>query len=253
MRESHVRQLWDQGQAALCGWCVIGNSVNAEIVGSSGVDAALVDLQHGMISVADMVTMLQALSHTPATPFVRVPNAEPGIIMKALDAGAFGVICPLVNTADDARCFVDATRYPPLGNRSFGPVRGVLYGGEDYAAHADNVLIRLAMIETLEGLDNLEAICAVDGLDGVFIGPSDLSLALGVEVSLDPTEPTVVAAIARIRDVAKAHDKKVGMFCASGAVARRMAKQGFDFLVPNAEANLLGAAIRHECNAFRGV
>ncbi|MFC3072029.1 HpcH/HpaI aldolase family protein [Shinella pollutisoli] len=246
MRPNRVRERWNAGEAAVSGWLSFGNSYTAEIVGLSGVDCVTIDLQHAMTDVSDMIVMLQAISATPATPFVRVPNAEPGIIMKALDAGSYGIICPLVNSVGDAKALVDASSYPPLGGRSFGPARGLLYGGPDYAQHADATIVRLAMIETREGLAAVDDICAVDGLDGIFVGPSDLGLNLGRGTAADPSDSDVRAAIDRCLAAAKAAGKRAGLFCPSGAVARRRAEQGFDFVVPNSDANLLKAALAAE-------
>jgi 4-hydroxy-2-oxoheptanedioate aldolase len=113
-------------------------------------------------------------------PLARPSRNDFAEIGKLLDAGAYGVILPMIDTAEDARRLVDAVRYPPRGRRSFGPARGLLYGGADYAERADDELLAFAMIETSQGLANLDAIAAVEGLDGLFIGPTDLSLALGV-------------------------------------------------------------------------
>jgi 4-hydroxy-2-oxoheptanedioate aldolase len=250
MRPNRVRQRWSSGQAAVSGWLSFGNSYSAEIVGMSGVDCATVDLQHAMTDVSDMIVMLQAISATPATPFVRVPGLEPAIIMKALDAGSYGVICPLVNSAGDAAELVRASSYPPAGGRSFGPARGLLYGGPDYAQHANETIVRLAMIETRQGLAAVEEICAVPGLDGIFIGPSDLGLNLGKGTTVDPTDSETKAAIDRCLAAAKAAGKRAGLFCPSGAVAERRIRQGFDFVVPNSDANLLKAALAAELSAM---
>ncbi len=251
MRANRVRECWSRGEAAVSGWLSIGNSYSAEIVGSTGVDCVTVDLQHGMIDIQTMIGMLQAISATAAAPFVRVPSSDPSLIMKALDAGAYGIICPMVNTADQARQLVAVSTYPPRGDRSFGPARGLLYGGADYFDQADGTLVRLAMIETAAGLDAVEAICAVEGLDGIFIGPNDLGLALGQGTSADPTAPVTVAAIARSLGAAKAHGKHIGIFCSSGSVAARCRAEGFDFVVPNSDANLLKAAVARELRDAR--
>lgn len=252
MRSNRVRECWSQGKAATSGWLSFGNSYTAEIVGHSGVDCVTVDLQHAMTDISDMIVMLQAISATPAVPFVRVPNKEPGVIMKALDAGSYGIICPLVNTVQDAEDLVNASSYPPVGGRSFGPARGLLYGGPDYAAHANETIVRFAMIETREGLAEVEAICAVPGLDGIFIGPSDLGLNLGKGTAADPTDIEVRAAIDHCLSTAKAAGKRAGLFCPSGTVSRKRADQGFDFVVPNSDANLLKSALAGELKAFIG-
>ena len=252
MRPNEVRRRWAAGDAAVCGWLSLGSSYAAEVVGWCGVDCVTADLQHGMADVQSLIAMLQAISATPATPFVRVPSLDPPLLMKALDAGAYGVICPMVDSAEQARALVDATIYPPRGTRSFGPARGLLYGGADYFARADETIVRLAMIETAAGLDAVEAICAVEGIDGIFVGPNDLGLALGKGVSGDPTDPLVREAIARCVRAAKSAGKHAGMFCPSGAVAARCIGEGFDFVVPNSEVNLMKAAVAAETNIARG-
>ncbi|MBC6406915.1 MAG: 2,4-dihydroxyhept-2-ene-1,7-dioic acid aldolase [Rhodobacteraceae bacterium] len=252
MRANKVRDCWAAGRAAISGWVSIASSYSAEIVGHSGVDCVTVDLQHATTGFAEMTPMLQAISATPATPFVRVPGNDPATIMKVLDAGSYGLICPLVNSADEARAFVAASFYPPAGGRSFGPTRGFLYGGADYMAHADATLVRLAMIETRAGLAEVEAICAVEGLDGIFIGPNDMGLNLGKGINTDPTDPEVCAAIDHCLAVAKAAGKRVGLFCPDGVVARRRADQGFDFVVPGNDANLLKEALAAQMQVLRG-
>ena len=133
--------------------------------------------------------MLQAISTTDTVPVVRVPWLEPGILMKTLDAGAYGVICPMVNTREDAQKLVAWTHYAPRGTRSFGPVRALLYGGADYPQHANDTIVTFAMIETAQALDNLDDILSVEGLDAIYIGPSDLSLALGCKPDLRRRRP----------------------------------------------------------------
>jgi 4-hydroxy-2-oxoheptanedioate aldolase len=252
MRANKVRERWEHGEAAVTAWLAIGNSYSAELAGWCGADAVTVDLQHGMIDMHALIGMLQAISTTPATPFVRVPGLDAPLVMKVLDAGAYGVICPMVNSAEEAAAFVAATRYPPKGSRSFGPARGLLYGGADYYDHADATVASLAMIETEAGLAAVEAICAVEGLDGIFVGPNDTGLALGKRPVVDPVDPDVNAAIARCLAAARAAGKHAGIFCPSGAVAARRAADGFDFVVCGNDANLLRAAVTAEVKAARG-
>lgn len=251
MRTNRVRETWKAGLPVVSGWLSIGNSYTAEAAGHGGYHCVTVDLQHGMIDLQTAIVMLQALSATPAAPMIRVPSLEPALIMKVLDAGAYGVICPMVDTAEEAAAFVSATRYPPKGSRSFGPSRGLLYGGADYFDHANETIVRLAMIETLNGLENVEAICQVDGLDGVFIGPNDLGLALGRGHAADPTHPDVLQAIAGIGDAARRHGRHAGIFCPSGQVAQRRIEDGFDFVVPNSDMNLLRKSIARELTDIR--
>lgn len=178
MRKNSLKTAFLENTPIINGWLAIPSGYSAEIMGHQGYDAVTVDLQHGMIDFASALSMLQALSATPAVPLVRVADNDPAQIMRVLDAGAYGVICPMISSAEQARRFVAACRYPPLGVRSFGPARGLLYGGSDYPQHANNEILTLAMIETREGLADLDAILDTEGLDGVFIGPNDLSLTL---------------------------------------------------------------------------
>jgi 4-hydroxy-2-oxoheptanedioate aldolase len=241
MRENRLRTLWQNDQAAINGWLAIGNSFSAEVMAHQGWDTLTIDLQHGVIDYAAMVTMLQAISTTPTVPIVRVPWLEPGIIMKSLDAGAYGLICPMVNTREDAQKFVAWTNYAPQGTRSFGPIRALLYGGADYAAQANDTVVRFAMIETAQALDNLDAILSVEGLDAIYIGPSDLSLALGCRPVFDDVDSPVAQAIDHILERAKAHGVQAGVHngIAEGALAR-IAK-GFRFVTIGSDARLMAA------------
>ena len=177
MRPNRLRELWRAGGAAVNGWLAIPNSFSAETMAHQGFDSLTIDLQHGMVDYTGLVPMLQAISTTPTVPVVRVPWLEAGILMKALDAGAYGVICPMINNREEAQRLVAYTHYAPRGTRSFGPVRASLYGGPDYATHANDTIVTFAMIETAAALDHLDDILSVEGLDAIYIGPSDLSLA----------------------------------------------------------------------------
>jgi 4-hydroxy-2-oxoheptanedioate aldolase len=251
MRSNKIRERWERGEAVVSAWLSIGNAYSAEMAGCSGVDCVTVDLQHGMIDMGAMIGMLQAISSTPAIPLVRVPNGDAATLMKALDAGAYGVICPMIGSVSEAEEFVRATRYPPQGVRSYGPARALLYGGTDYAEHADSTLVRLGMIETLSGLAAVQGICEVDGLDGIFIGPSDLGLAMGKGSAIDPKDGEVCRAIDRCLTAARRAKKRGGIFCPSGEVAARRLREGFDFVVINSDANLLKAALSAETRAAR--
>ncbi len=251
MRRNPVKQAWREGRAVVNGWLAIPSGYSAEVMGQSGFDAVTVDTQHGMMGFDATLAMLQALSATPAVPFARVTSNDPPSVMRLLDAGAYGIICPMVSTPEEARRFVDACRYPPVGNRSFGPARGLLYGGPDYFAHANEEIATLAMIETAEGLENLEAIVATEGLDGIYVGPNDLCLALGKAPRAESDEPEVKEAIARIVAACKAAGKAAGVFCSSGPAAADRIAQGFLMVTPGNDANLLGAAARQAVAAAR--
>src|SRR5437868_14109694 len=181
MRPNKIKQMWKANQCVTLGWLSVSHGFTAEVMARQGFDALCVDLQHGTAEMKDVLPMLQAISQTDTVPVVRVAWNEPAAIMKALDLGAYGIIVPLVNTAEEAAMAVAACRYPPVGMRSSGPVRAVHYGGADYVAHANDEIVVMGMIETKEGLENLDGICATPGLDVVYIGPSDLAFAHGME------------------------------------------------------------------------
>ena len=230
-------------QAIINAWLSIGSAYAAEVIANQDFDAVTIDAQHGMIGFETGLAMLQAVSSTKATPLVRPSALLAPEIMRWLDAGTYGIICPMISTPAHAIQLVEACRYPPLGGRSYGPARGLLYGGSDYLAGADSEILVFAMIETNQALQNLEAIVATPGLDGVYIGPNDLSLALGFAPANEPTEPVVRDAIERIRTCAAAAGKIAGIFCSDGAAAAMRISEGFDLVTPGNDAALLRGAM----------
>jgi 4-hydroxy-2-oxoheptanedioate aldolase len=246
MRENKIKSIWKQGGAVINGWLGIPSSVAAENMAQAGWDALTVDLQHGHVDYQVGITMLQAIATTSTMPMARVPWCEPGIIMKMLDAGAFGIICPMINTRAECEAFVGACRYPPKGYRSFGPVRATWYGGADYFKHANDTLITMAMIETKQAMDNLDAILSVPGLDSLYVGPNDLAISLGYPPSGVPTDKVVLDAIKTIAAGAKKHGVAAGIHCGSTTMAKEMIAQGFQFVTLMADNALL-------LNAAKGV
>ena len=241
MRENRLRTLWKEDKAAVNGWLAIPSSFAAETMAHQGWDTLTIDMQHGVVDYADMLHMLQAISTTPTVPIVRVPWLEPGILMKALDAGAYGVICPMINTREDAQRLVAYTHYAPRGTRSFGPVRASLYGGADYPTHANDTIVSFAMIETRQALDNLDDILSVEGLDAIYIGPSDLSLSLGCKPVFDDVDPLVAQAKKLICERATAHGVKAGVHNGRPDVALARVAKGFRFVTVGSDARLLAA------------
>lgn len=251
MRANRLQQIFAAKQTAIGGWCAIPDSYCAELMGHSGYDTVVVDLQHGPLYLDAAVPMLQALSSTDAVPMARCSANSFGEINKLLDAGAYGIVCPMIDSADDARALVSACRYPPAGTRSFGPTRGFLHGGPDYFAHANDTILVWAMIETPKGLANLEEICAVPGLDGIFVGPSDLSLALGVCPSPKWRQPPLSDALARVLAAAHRAGRLAGIFCVSVEFAIEMRQMGFDFVVHANDASILREAAQAGVAAIR--
>lgn len=239
MRPNLIQQRFRAQQPIVNAWLSIPSSYSAEIVARQGYHAVTVDMQHGMMDFETAMMMLQAISGTDATPLVRCPAVDGPQIMRLLDAGAYGVICPQVDSPELAQRFVAACRYPPAGTRSFGPARGVLYGGADYFDHANTHVLALAMIESREALDALDAILDTPGLDGIYVGPNDLALSLGVRPGLEKDGP-VADAIARILTAARQRGLLAGIFCTDAALARQRLAEGFHLVTPGNDAAVLG-------------
>jgi 4-hydroxy-2-oxoheptanedioate aldolase len=251
MRANRIRQLWSQNKCAIGGWLSMPSSFSAEVMAHQGFDWLCVDMQHGIIDYPDAVPMLQAISTTETVPIVRVPWNDPWLIMKALDAGAYGVIVPLINTAADAEAAVSACRYPPHGIRSSGPTRAIYYGGRDYQERANDEVLCICMIETKQGLENLDEICSVPGLDLVYIGPADLSLALDLPPRADVEEPIHLQTVQRIRETAHRHGIHAGMHCASAPFAAKKVQEGFDIVMLTSDVACLASAASERLTALR--
>ncbi|MGB0843702.1 MAG: HpcH/HpaI aldolase family protein [Alphaproteobacteria bacterium] len=239
MRPNKFKDLLKSGGKGINGWLSIPSAVTAEIMSQRNFDSVTIDMQHGLIDYSDVLPMLQAISTTNKTPMVRVPWLENGIIMKCLDAGAYGIICPMVNTAQDAEDFVQACSYAPRGRRSFGPMRALMYAGADYQPNANDTVLKIAMIETVEAMENMEAIMATPNLDGIYIGPSDLSLSMGFPPKLDTEVPEVLEAIANVIACAKRHGLVIGIHTSAGTYAGRMLDEGMDFVSIGSEARMM--------------
>lgn len=209
MRKNKIKQMWKEGKPAVAAWLSTGNPYLAEILAHSGVDAVVIDMQHGMgVSPEKAIQCLQAISTTETVPVVRMSWNDPKDIQFVLDAGAYGVIVPLVNTKEEAEMAVGASKYPPVGFRSAGPNRAVLYAGGqgDYLQKANDEIFVLVMIETAQAINNLEEIATVPGLDGFYVGPADLAISLGVTPGPNARkDPRHSEACQKVVDVAKAH------------------------------------------------
>ncbi|GLR67124.1 2,4-dihydroxyhept-2-ene-1,7-dioic acid aldolase [Acidocella aquatica] len=246
-----LKQKWRAGEKILNGWLAIPDSFSAETMAHQGWDSLTIDMQHGVTDYLAAVRMLTAISTRPVIPVVRVPWREPGVIMKMLDAGALGIICPMINSAADAADFVSCLRYPPLGQRSFGPIRALLAHGGDYGSKANELVTGFAMIETQAALDNLDAILATPGLDAIYIGPADLALALGATPRFDPVDERVIAAVHHVLARARHHGVYAGIHNATPEYAARMAALGFDFVTIGSDARFMAAGAAAAVGAFR--
>ncbi|MBI4312297.1 MAG: 2,4-dihydroxyhept-2-ene-1,7-dioic acid aldolase [Chloroflexi bacterium] len=207
MRPNKVKQLWKEGKPVSAGWLSTGSPYVAEIMAHAGFDAVILDLQHGMgFTTEKAIQCMQAISTTDTVPLCRMAWNDPKDIQFVLDAGAYGVIVPLVNTKAEAEHAVGAAKYPPLGYRSTGVNRARLYGGADYVQNANQETFVLVMIETMQAVNNLEEIAKVKGLDGFYVGPGDLAVSLGITPGPDARrDPRHAAACQKVVDVARAN------------------------------------------------
>ena len=246
-----LRQKWALKQTALNLFLTIPNSWTAEMMAHSGFDALTLDMQHGLISVDSALHMLQAITTTPTVPFVRLPWNEPSIIMKMLDAGAAGLICPMIDTAEEAAQFARACRYPPEGIRSFGPIRARLLEEDDYFQVANRQVLAFAMIETASSLHMLEAIAATPGLDGLFVGPFDLSVSLGLKRLADIHDPILNDALKSVLASCKRHRLVPAIYTGSMAHAAELAAMGFQLISPGDDTGILAEGARQKLEALR--
>jgi 4-hydroxy-2-oxoheptanedioate aldolase len=251
VRENTVKTIWARGETVVNGWLSIPSAFSAEVMAHQGYDSLVVDMQHGVIDYQTAVTMLQAISTTPVIPLARVPWNDPAFLMKILDAGAYGVICPMINNRAQAEQLVRSCKYPPLGYRSFGPVRASLYAGMDYAQKANDTILVMPMIETAEALQNLDEILSTPGVDAIYVGPADLSLALGCTPKLDQTEAPVVEALGKILAACKRHNVVAGLHNATSGYALKMIAQGYRFVTLASDSRFLAAKAAEEAAAVK--
>ncbi|MGL4310233.1 MAG: HpcH/HpaI aldolase family protein [Paracoccaceae bacterium] len=254
MIPNRLKALWAEGKPTINGWCSIGNPFTAEIMAAQGYDSLTIDMQHGALDYSHLLPMFQAMRASGAVLMARVPWLEPGIIMKALDAGAYGIICPMVNSAGDAARLVSYMRYPPLGQRSFGPTRVSVGAGANYAGEANDNMLAFAMIETAEGMTNLDAIAATPGLDGIYVGPADLTLSLTqgrLPPAFDREEPEMIAALQKIVMACKKNGIRAALHCGTPDYAARAIGWGFDMTTVGGDSRFLAAAAGASVTRFR--
>ena len=246
--------MFKKGEPIVNGWLQIPSAFSAEVMAHQGWDSCTIDMQHGMIDYHNALNMLQAISTTEVTPLARVNWNEPGQIMKILDAGCYGIICPMVSNRKEAENFVQACLYPSKGYRSFGPVRGLLYGGSDYAKHSDNEILKLAMIETKEALEKWDEILDTPYLDGVYIGPADLSLSIGEEPGFDkPENSKAYKEILRILEAAKKRSLLAGLHNGTAEYAQKMLNKGFNLVTVGSDSRYITAGAKFDLEKLKGI
>jgi 4-hydroxy-2-oxoheptanedioate aldolase len=248
-----IGKLSRSGEVALNGWITLPDAFATEVFGSAGWDCLSLDLQHGLLDHVSMVECLRAAKARDLPVLVRLPQNDPATIGRVLDAGAAGIICPLVSSAAEVAMLVDACRYPPYGSRSYGPIRSGLYEppGADVVERSREAIICLPMIETRGALEAVEAILDVDGVSGVYVGPNDLGLALGLPPRSDREEPEFLAHCTHIAAAARARAKIAGIYCTSAAYAVRAIAMGFTLVTAGTDSKLLADGARDTVKAVR--
>ena len=244
------------GETVYTGWCAIPSPVVAELIAREGFVAITLDQQHGLYDMATTAAAIVHVHAAGAAPVVRIPLGDFAVASRVLDFGAEGVIAPMINTPADARMFVAASKYPPLGERSWGPHRATALAGiadqKVYLREANESVLTFAMIETRAALSNVDAIAATPGIDALFVGPSDLSIALTDGATLDPHSPAVEAALDQIVAAAKKAGKIAGLYCINAERALACAKRGIKFLAVGSDQGFLRAGTAAQVKALRG-
>lgn len=251
MQKNTLLAKWRDGQASYGCWLQIANTHTAEMLAGAGFDWICVDLQHGLLDYADLRTMLPAIRASQTTTIVRVSTNDPAEIMKVLDVGAMGVIVPMVNNRAEAEAAVAACKYPPAGGRSFGPIRAAMALGQNYVAEANDEVACIVMIETAEGIEKVEEIVSTPGLGGVFIGPADLALALGLPARGDTEDALHMATCAKILETCKRHRVPAGIYTGGLDYAKRRINAGFDFVTLGSDGGFMMAAAHADLAAMR--
>ena len=251
MRPNTTKRLLKEGRPAVGTWLNLGSPLAAEWLAHLGWDWLNIDQEHGAIDATLTQSLLQAISTTETIPLVRVPWADPQAIKRALDAGAYGLFIPTVESRDVAELCVRAMKYPPLGKRGLGGARRQLYGGSDYVQHANDEILVIMMIESAEGVKNANEILSVAGVDACFVGPNDLSASLGLKPSLDPRDPEYDQALGKIFQACKRNGVAPGLHTPNAEVANERIGEGWQLIAVSGDGGLLAAAAQKELQAIR--
>ncbi len=243
------------GETVFSGWCGLPYPLVAETLARDGFSAVAIESQHGLWDVNGILAGIAAIRHGGAAPLVRVPFGDFALVSRVLDFGAEGIIAPMINTPADARAFAAAAKFPPIGERSWGPHRATTLANmadqKVYLREANTLTVTFAMIETKTALDNVEAIAATPGIDALFLGPADLSIALSNGAEVDPMSPKVDRELDRIMGAAHKAGKVMGAYCHSAERATALAKRGVRFLAVGSDMGFLRAGAAAALKALK--
>jgi 4-hydroxy-2-oxoheptanedioate aldolase len=244
------------GDTVFSAWCTLASPLTAETVAREGFAAVVLDVQHGLWDTATLIVGVSALHHAGSAPVVRVSLDDLSFVSRALDFGAEAIIAPMVNSAADARRFVSVAKFPPLGERSWGPQRAMTLQGYtsavDYLREANEETMMFAMIETPTALNDVDDIAAIDGIDALFVGPYDLSTALSAGRAQDVTAPEVERAIDKICAAANKAGKIPGIYCRDAARALAMSRRGFKFIAIGSDLAIMRDGAAEILKVLRG-
>lgn len=252
MPTNKIRDLWQSGRPAINGWCSIPSPFAAEIMAAQGFDSITIDLQHGAVDYTDLLPMYQAMKASGVTLMARVPWLDPAAIMKSLDAGAMGIICPMINNRAEAEEFASYMRYPPRGQRSYGPTRA-LFAYDEYSLDVNEQILAIAMVETAEGYANLEEIATTPGIDGIYVGPSDLTLGTEqgrLPEGLDREEPEMIERIQRIAKVCNDVGIVACIHCMTAEYAARAIDWGYNVTTVGGDVRFMVSAAKAAVGSF---
>jgi len=242
VKKNRVKELWHEGKAAVGTWLALGSPLVAEVIAHIGFDWVLIDTEHGTIDIETTQSIIQAMSATATVPIVRVAWNDPALIKRALDAGAYGLLIPMVNTREEATRAVQASRYPPVGIRSYGGPRVRLYGGVDYFEHANEEIAVIVQIEHIDAVSHIDEILSVEGIDAWFIGPQDLAASMGVKLGLDNPDPRHVEVVNKVLAAGKKHHIPGGILVGSPEAVNQRIAQGFQFIAISSDEGFLRSA-----------
>jgi 4-hydroxy-2-oxoheptanedioate aldolase len=242
---NRLKEIWASGKGAINGWLAIPSGFSAEVMAQCGFASVTVDMQHGVQDYLSMVQCFQAMQAHPIVPMVRVPWNEPGIVGKALDGGAMGVICPMINSKAEAEAFISYCKYPPRGARSNGPIRAAMYGeATGYQVTANDETLAIPMIETRQAVENIDAILDVPGIAAIYIGPSDLGFSYGMKPILDREEPEILAIYDKLIEATSKRGIYAGIHCGSASYAARAMGMGFRLTTIANDSGLMAMAAK---------
>ena len=242
MIKNRIRELWREDKTAIGTWIALGSPIAAEILARMGFDWVLIDSEHSSIDIETVQSIVQAISGTRTAPIVRVPWNDPMSIKRTLDAGAFGIMVPMVNTREDAIRAVEASRYPPRGIRSVGGPRFRLYGGADYFEHSSEEILVIVQIEHINAVNNIDEIISVDGVDAFFIGPNDLAASMNIKLGIDNKDPKHVKAVADALAAGKKHGVPAGILVGNSEAAKQRVDEGFRLVAISSDEGFLMSA-----------